>query len=117
MLNLDEINNTIAELENGNTTFDTCSKLASLYVVRDKLMTGETKVEKELNDILPQYKAYCEVKKKYQQYELPEIAIQAAMKDVCIEIKEFIYTLYSGTDTVEERKQLKEMLKDLAKAW
>ena len=35
MLNIAEIENTIQELENGNTTFDSCIKLASLYIVRE----------------------------------------------------------------------------------
>lgn len=37
MLNLSEIDRAIAELEAGRTTFASCSKLADLYAVRDKL--------------------------------------------------------------------------------
>ena len=47
MLNLAEIDNTIEELENGETTFAVCDKLADLYIVKDKL------IEKMENDPVP----------------------------------------------------------------
>lgn len=37
MLDLETINNTIEELEKQEITFDICSKLASLYIIRDNL--------------------------------------------------------------------------------
>lgn len=45
MLNLDEIDKTILDLENHDTTYAACEKLAWLYIVRDHLkntMTNET---------------------------------------------------------------------------
>ena len=48
-MNVSEITNTIIELENGDTTFASCEKLASLYIVRDHLSTDE--VITEYNDI------------------------------------------------------------------
>ena len=57
MLNLDEINGTIEELENGETTFTACSKLASLYIVRDRLLTNpvdlvpESNIDEQIEDI------------------------------------------------------------------
>lgn len=120
MLNLEEINEAIYQLENGSTTYDTCSKLASLYIVKDKLINPlpsmVDRVETELNDILPQYKMYCTVKRKYQLNELTEKAVYLAMQDVCTEIKEFIQTLYSGTDTQEERNMIKELIYNLQEA-
>ena len=70
MLNLEEINNTIDQLEEGNTTFDNCIKLSALYIVRDKLQSALQSeiveepevvdaIENELSDILPQYRKYC----------------------------------------------------------
>lgn len=38
MLDLDDINQTIAELEVGKTTFQNCEKLAALLTVRNHLM-------------------------------------------------------------------------------
>lgn len=111
MLNLDEIDSTINELENGPTTFDACAKLASLYAVREHLATNA--VEIELNDILPQYKVYCEVKRKYQLNQLTDTAVYNAMEDVCREITEFIQTLYSSTDTQRERDSISKLCKTL----
>ena len=129
MLNLDEINNTIEALENSSTTFETCSKLASLYIVRDKLQNAvqreidasESKLndrtERELSDILPQYKNYCEIKRKYQLNEVTEKAVYVSMADVCKEIKEFMQTLYSSTDTPKEREMIKNLIDQLREAF
>lgn len=35
------------------------------------------------------------------------------MKALCTEIKEFIQTLYSSTDTPQERDIIKEMIKEM----
>lgn len=34
-MNMRDVENTIYDLENGVTNFDTCNKLASLYIIRD----------------------------------------------------------------------------------
>lgn len=118
MLNIEEIDNTIEELENGATTFDNCMKLASLYIVKEHnstpaqtMVTGT--VEGELNDILPQYRIYCATKRRYQLNELSDKAVQSAMKDLCTEIKEFIHVLYSSTDTPQEREQIRDLIDEL----
>ena len=113
MLNITEINNTITELENGDTTFANCQRLASLYVVRDKFPVNT--VEHELSDILPQYKNYCAVKRKYQLNELTVDAVINSIGGVCKEIQEFIETLYGSTDTPEERERIQQMIQNLQK--
>ncbi|MCH5211010.1 MAG: hypothetical protein J1F01_08625 [Oscillospiraceae bacterium] len=119
MLNLEEINSTIKKLEDGETTFANCEKLAALYTVR-KHFKGEEKqsrdsdmgddVTTELSDILPQYKKYCEAKRKYKQHETTEQPVIFAMANVCLEIKEFIKSLYSSTDMEAERDQIRQMV-------
>lgn len=111
MLNLTEINNTIEELEHGNTTYDSCIKLAALYTVRDKLNT-DTVIE-EYHDILPQYQHYVSVKRKYQLGELTDKAIIHSIDSVCQELFEFIQTMYSCTDTDIERTAIKAMINRL----
>ena len=107
MLDIEEINNTISMLENSDTTFDTCLKLSALYNVREHLQpTVKTTVERELDDVLPAYNSYVEVKKQYQQGLLPENAVISRMQQVCREIEELITTIYSGTDMPEERECL-----------
>ena len=113
MLNIDEINATIQQLEGSPTTFDTCMKLASLYTVRDKMGVDENPVEQEVREILPQYEKYCSVKRMFQMREIGEQAVFESMAIVCVEIEEFINTLYSSTDTDTERTIIKGMLSNL----
>lgn len=110
-MDIAEINNTIAELENGETTFASCDKLASLYIVREHL--NEDEVINEYNDILPSYSEYCEYKRKYQLGEVTERCVELSMQKVCQEISEFIHTLYISIDTVEERKIISDMIQNL----
>lgn len=46
MIDLDEINDEIARLEHGKTTYASCEKLSVLYTVRDKLMPPEAKEQR-----------------------------------------------------------------------
>lgn len=120
MLNIDEINNTIEQLESGATTYDNCIKLSALYNVKEHIENGlkgqinesET-VLKEYDDILPQYKSYCDIKRKYQLHETTEQAVEVSIKDVCKEINEFIHTLYNNTDMQIERDCIKQMTKEI----
>ena len=112
-MNLDEINKSIQELENGPTTYATCEKLASLYTVRYHAESGNT-VEKEYSDILPEYQKYKEVKRKYQLGEVSLPVLNDSMNKVCSEISEFIHMLYNNTDTESERNQIHTMLTELS---
>lgn len=117
MINLEDINITIKELESGNTTFDSCTKLAALYTVRRELNGVEPNaVTQEVQDILPQYKKYCKVKRQYQLDEIGEPVMFDAMQNVCKEITEFIHTLYNNTDTSVERALITNMLQQLSSA-
>ena len=109
-MELREITDTIEELENGPTTFDSCIKLSALYNVRDNLKSD---TEKELNDILPQFRMYVAVKKKYQLKELSNEDLIFAMKSMCRDVEEFISTLYQNTELQEERELIKMMLANL----
>lgn len=115
MLDIHDVDNTIRELENGETTFANCSKLADLYIVRKYYQTskemqeeyghdyGDAKVKKELSDILPSYTEYGDLKKHYQMGEITEKPVLNSLTKVCNEIYEFIHTLYSSTDMEDER--------------
>lgn len=108
------IDSTIDELEQGETTFANCEKLASLYIIKEHfkqyplVLRGlYDEVEDELNDIAPQYKSYCEIKREYQLGKTTKEAVIKSIKGVCKEIEEFLQILYSNTDMPEEREQLK----------
>ena len=115
MLNMSTINDLIDELENGDTSLSNIRNLSALYNVKSHLL-GSNKYDrtaKELNDILPSYLQYVETKRKYQMKEITEINVLLHLGNVCKEIKEFIQTLYSGTDTQEERNIIKKMIKEI----
>lgn len=118
MLNIDEIKNTIEELENGDTTFDTCIKLAALYTVKGHLEKSvQTIVQDELDDILPAYQKYIKTKTNYQTGRAAEDAVLHCMEMVCQEIKEFIMVLYSGTSSEKERIYIEEAVSSLFSAF
>lgn len=123
MSSVDGINQAISDLISKPTSMDTAQKLASLYILRDKLSqiqqesgpeTTDT-TEAELNDILPCYREYREVKRKYQLQEISENAVLDSLDDVCEEIEEFMNTLFNGTDMPEERKRLSKLITNLQK--
>lgn len=112
------INDTIEELEQSDTNFANCDKLAMLYIIKDHykkyppVLRGlYDEVEEELNDIAPQYKKYCELKRKYQLNEISKEPVIQSMNLVCKEIEDFIRILYCNTDMKEERDLIIKMLK------
>ena len=109
-MDMKEIEDTIEELENGTTTFDNCIKLSALYNVRDSLNSD---TQKELEDILPQFRMYVAVKRKYQLHELSDDELLFAMRSLCRDIEEFIETLYNNVELPKERQTIKDMINNL----
>lgn len=121
MLSLDEIDGMITELENTLQSFTDLQRLADLYIIKDvqksrsnSIVDTSNATLQELNDILPQFKNYCMIKKRYQLNELPKQTVVYAMKDVCKELNEFVHILYSNTDMQEEREEIKKLIANLA---
>lgn len=101
MIDLNEVNNTIVELQRGETTFDSCQKLASLFIVRDYLNSDG--VITEYHDILPSYSKYVDCKRKYQ-LNLDSIEhVENAFRTLLQEIYEFLDILYVSTENTQER--------------
>ena len=114
MLDLREIENTIEMLENGDTTFVNCEKLASLYTVRDHLTNQqEDETEKEISDILPSYRVYADTKIKYQNHEVTEEAVVSTLHLLCVEVIDLIKILYTSTEMVEERQEIGKLIGEL----
>lgn len=115
-MDLHEIQEAIYSFENGVTNFDNVQKLACLYICKDNLQKANNQqhsTEKELGDILPQYRQYCDIKRKYQLHEVTEDAVICEMKKLCKEIEEFLSVIYSNTDFFKERRLLLVMLENL----
>ena len=110
------ISNAIDTLISHGISENNVVTLAALYDIRDRLSTQNSPpdvTENELDDILPCYRSYKEVKRKYQLGETGKEPVIDSFRLLCSEIREFIQTLFSGTDTPQEREQLKELLKEL----
>lgn len=102
-MDIKEINEMIQELEESDTTYDNAVDLASLYTVRDNITIDQ------LDDILPAYNQYCKLKREYQFNKIAINPVLLQLKRVGNEVIEFVQTMYSNTDTPEERKILREM--------
>lgn len=114
-MKLSEINDLIDGLENSETSLSNVRNLSALYIIRNHLLGSKIydNTVKELNDILPSYLQYVEAKRKYQMGEITENSILLYLNNVCKEIKEFIQTLYSGTDIEQERELIQNLIKQL----
>lgn len=108
MLDINDINATIKYYEKQGANLENCRVLADLYTCKSYIENNYNKdnVENELNDILPQYIMYCNVKKEYQLGKVGKECVLKSMEYVCKEITEFMKSLYSHTDMQEERDML-----------
>lgn len=116
-MDIQSIEDAIETLVNSDTTYDNVQELASLYIVHENLNSPlKTMVDganNELEDILPYYIKYRDIKRKYQFNQTTEGEVIQGMKKVCKELAEFIDALYSGTDMNKERLCIKNMLVQL----
>lgn len=116
MIDLQAIDERINILEDNAISTEDIVELASLYVIKQNTKLPDMNViTAELDDILPQYKTYCNIKRRYQLGEVDQVAVIKALKGVCQEIKEFLCTLYSHTDMGKERILLLNMVEEIHK--
>lgn len=118
-MNIQDIEESIVQLEESTTTFDNAFKLASLYILRDNLKPGlkpmVNNVEGELNDILPQYRHYIEVRRNFQLGKTTEKEMLKVLSYLCQEIKEFLQALYASTASPQEQELLNNLYSSLLK--
>ena len=107
------IKEAIKELEQSDTIVDNIQELASLYIVAQNMEQGLNPVVTELNEILPAYNRYIQVKRKYQLGEITEEPVCTNIKQVCAEIRDFMCTLYAGTDMGKERRCIRALIQEL----
>ena len=111
-MTLQNLNTLIEELEQSESSLSNIRNLSSLYIVRKEMIENINydKVQTELDDILPSYIDYIITKKKFQLNEITEQAVFISMQTLCREIREFIQSLYSNTDTPKEREMIRNLI-------
>ncbi len=126
-MNIEEIKSSIEELEKDDLTLSNVRNLASLYIIYNNLeksvrsqieasesiLNNKNSIENELNDILPAYTRYKNVKIQYQLHQLPDDALVPAMKLLVQELEEFILILYNNTHLRKERICIESMVTKL----
>lgn len=118
-MDLDMINNLIEELEKSEMSLSNIRNLSALYTVRNQLLDKSQEkvtqdiVTDEIDDILPSYLQYVDIKRKYQFGNESKDNVLTYLKSVCSEIKDLVHVLYSGTDMPEERQLIQKMVKEM----
>lgn len=115
-MDLNDINATIKYYEKQGTNLENCRILADLYTCKTYMENNYSNDDKELNDILPMYHEYCNVKREYQLGNVNKEKVIDSMHKVCQELNEFILVLYSCSDMQDERDLLDKMLNKLGKS-
>lgn len=106
-----KISERIHILESTPVVLDNVLELASLYIVQDKQKNAtQSTVRSELDDILPAFRNYVQVKTLYQQHSTDDDAVLHALSILCQEIREFLGTLYGSSCFYKERRLLRKML-------
>lgn len=111
MLNLNTVDDFIHGLEQQDTTLKNCLNLASLYIIREYATADAT--EKEINDILPSYRQYAKVKRKYASGEVTDEAVIESLHNLCIEITDLVKILYANTEMGKERREIGKMIENI----
>ncbi len=113
-MNINLIEENLQMLSNSDTTFENVQELAMLSIAHDYLQNRSERttdsVRAELNDIVPSYDKYKEIKRKYQMGESSKESVINSLQRVCKEIYEFLLILYSNTDFQDERNCIQNLL-------
>lgn len=114
-MELSAINRLIDELEEQEVSLSNIRNLSALYTVRNHFVGGKiyNNVVQELDDILPSYLKYLDVKRKFQQKEVQQESVLLCFSNLCQEICEFLHRLYSSTDLQQERDLLHTLIEQL----
>lgn len=117
MLDLEIIEDTIHELEQEPISYDTCNRLASLYICREINKNGNMRMVDTSNDsireedcLFTSYNKYVDTKRRYQEYEIVDRLLICAMSNLCDDLLDFIAQLYHNTETEAERALIVEMV-------
>ena len=117
MLDMELIEDSIAELEQDATSYENCIRLASLYICREINKNGNMRTVDTSNDsireedcLFTSYNKYVDTKRRYQEYEIVDRLLICAMSNLCDDLLDFIEQLYHNTETEAERALIVEMV-------
>ena len=113
-MDIDIIEKVIKDLENSEETEENVTLLSSLYIVRKNLISSKIPQSSHDNYTqFPYYEKYVSTKKKYQLKQTTEGEVIQDVKNVCMELKNLVSTLYCSTDMNKERLCIRQMLQEL----
>ena len=100
--------------------------LASLYTIKDHMehpkekvhehyeMYKEEPIKKEIDDVLPAYQDFKELKRKYQLGEIEKAKVLKSFDVLLLQIRELIQILYRNSDMPEERERLSNIISEMS---
>lgn len=114
------IEDAIQDLESADTTVDNITELSRLYIVhehlKNKMPPMVDGLDKELQDIIPSYKKYCNYKEKFQRKEIADELVVDSLSCVLTEISDLLKVVYQNTDLYKERKLMQSFLDKLTES-
>lgn len=116
-----EINNTIKELESADASLSNVRNLASLYIVQGQMQGKLNSVLQQSNDVvltelyevIPSYKQYVIAKRRRQLNEISGELVLDTLSRLGKELRDFVKSLYTATDSENERIMLAKIITDL----
>lgn len=117
----------INKYEQNLNNYQSCEKLANLYIIYDHLYGKQIKTVDPLprpeikvsqnseadNKVLPTYFYYVQAKKSFQEGNVPKEKVIRTLDALSIEIKDFVKMLYRNTDIPEEREKISKLINDI----
>ena len=105
MINLQEIQDTIEELENGKITLNTCNDLANLYIIEERLkqrdLIPDSKMDEDLTDIQSLLVRYM--------MDRDIVTLNIMLSTLCKMISE----LYHTCDSQNEKIEFEDFIKNI----
>lgn len=113
-MDINIINQAIQDLENTEINSAVIKELAALYIIRDKYnYSNTTDPDQSDVDILPSYRRYQTIKRKFQLGEISEDALVPNMKLIMEELEEFLLLLYTNTYLRKERLCIEQTISNI----
>lgn len=105
MISIEEINDTIEELENGEITLKTCNDLANLYIIQKHMQEQDLLPDSNIDEKIDELQTYA------IRYVMERDILQ--LNYFLTNISQIISELYHTSDTEQERKEFKSFIDNI----